>query len=131
MASIFCPSCRLEQPRTHRFCIRCGCVLPTQMLAEDHGKRARWFVGVPVVPADPTPGYLRVSTYRAEQTVTTEDGSALVPLRHVRFSVWDGERARCVLSLPDAEAIELATFIAEEMAVPDERLASPADRSGR
>jgi hypothetical protein len=60
-------------------------------------KTARFFAGLQVDAADPEDAFLRVTRY----------GST-----HVRFSVWVGDRARCVVSIPEAEARELVAFLA-------------------
>ncbi|MDQ4125348.1 MAG: hypothetical protein M3134_07095 [Actinomycetota bacterium] len=63
-------------------------------------KTARFFAGLRVADEDPDDAFLRVTSYR--------DG------HHVRFSVWIGDRAHCVVSIPEAEARELAAFLAVE-----------------
>src|SRR5688572_19617219 len=123
MAGIFCPSCALEQPITHRYCIRCGGELPSHLLVQRPQKVARWFAGVRIDEGDGDAPYLRVSCYLAEHTVETAEGSVMLPGRHVRFSVWDTDRATCALSLPENEALALAAFISHELAEPDQRLA--------
>ncbi len=115
MEQIFCPQCRLRQPTEHRYCARCGVALPVHLLDELPHKRARFFAGIKVSDSDPDAGFLRVSCYLREQTFETPEGSVTIPGRHVRFSVWEKERALCVLSIPEAEARELAGFIAEEL----------------
>jgi hypothetical protein len=107
---MFCPSCRLQQPTRHVFCIRCGTQLPTRLLA-DAAKQSRWFAGVPVAPDDPRGAFLKVSRYLREQTFRTTEGEVTIPGRHVRFSVWVGDEARCAVSLPETEARDLAGFI--------------------
>lgn len=123
MATLFCPSCRLEQPVTHSYCVRCGTDIPVHLLDEHPVKRARWFAGVKVHPEEPEGTFLRVACYLTEQRMDAPEGTAVVPGRHVRFSVWDGERARCVVSIPEAEAAELARFITKELRQTDARLA--------
>jgi hypothetical protein len=124
MSSIFCPGCRLEQPTEHRYCIRCGVHLPVHLLEPGHPKRARWFPAVKVADDDPEQGFLRVSCYLTEQRIEAPGGEpVIVPGRHVRFSVWDGEAARCVVSIPEAEARALAEFISDELWEVDPRLA--------
>lgn len=63
-------------------------------------KTARFFAGLRVADEDPADAFLRVTSYR--------DG------HHVRFSVWVGDSARCVVSISEAEARELAAFLAAE-----------------
>jgi hypothetical protein len=63
-------------------------------------KAARFFAGLRVDDEDPENAFLRVSSYRLDN--------------HVRFSVWVGDRARCVISIPESEARELAAFLAAE-----------------
>jgi hypothetical protein len=63
-------------------------------------KTARFFAGLRAADDDPENAYLRVTSYR--------DG------HHVRFSVWVGDRAQCVMSIPESEARELAAFLTAE-----------------
>lgn len=112
---IFCPHCRLEQPTDHAFCARCGSDLPVHLLGERPAKKVRFFAGVKVMDEDLEPGFLRVSCYLSQQLVEAAEGSVVFTGRHVRFSVWDGEKARCVLSLPENEGIGLARFILQQM----------------
>jgi ribosomal protein S27E len=112
---IYCPQCRLFQPSTHVWCARCGGALPTELLRQQEPKSARFFPGIKLSDEDPEGAFLRVSCYRQEQTITSEQGSVVIPGHHVRFSVWVGEEARCVLSIPETEARDLADFIADEL----------------
>lgn len=131
MATIFCPGCRLEQPTAHRFCVACGEHLPVELLGTDPRKRAQWFAGVKVLDEDPDGAFLRVSCYLTEQRFEEAGRDVVVPGRTVRFSVWDGRHAKCVVSLPETEARALATFIAQELARADHRLAhEQEDRTG-
>ena len=123
MAEIFCPSCRLQQPTRHVFCVRCGAQLPTTLLAEA-AKQSRWFAGVPVALDDPRGAFLKVSRYLREQTFRTNEGEVTIPGHHVRFSVWVGDEARCVVSLPETEARDLASFITAQ-ALDGEALSLP------
>ena len=116
MGAMFCPRCRLQQPMTHAFCVRCGSDLPAHLLDDDPApKRVRFFAGVRVADSDPEGAFLRVSCYLKEQLFETPDGSVRIPGHHVRFSVWIGHEARSVISLPETEALELARFIVDEM----------------
>jgi hypothetical protein len=115
MEQIFCPACRLRQPAEHDYCVRCGHALPSHLLHQAPVKRARFFAGVKVSEGDPANAFLRVSCYLKEQTFTTPEGSVVIPGHHVRFSIWSGERALCVLSIPETEARDLARFIDEEL----------------
>lgn len=115
MEQIFCPACRLRQPTEHYFCVRCGHALPAHLLHGPPVKRARFFAGVKVSEGDPANAFLRVSCYLKEQTFSTPEGSVVIPGHHVRFSIWDDDRAQCVLSIPETEARELARFIEEEL----------------
>ena len=112
---LFCPSCRLQQPSAHAFCLRCGYELPRELLAQTPAKSARFFAGVKVDERDAENAYLRVSCYLKDQVFESEDGSVTIPGHHVRFSVWVGDRAQCALSLPEAEAQGLADFIQAEL----------------
>jgi hypothetical protein len=112
---IFCPQCRLQQPTTFRFCVRCGGLLPTSLLDSGASKVWRFFAGVKVGDGDPEDGYLRVSRYRRDVTIESREGSVVIPGEHVRFSIWSGEKALCVLSLPESEARELVSFLASEL----------------
>jgi hypothetical protein len=115
MSSIFCPRCSLEQPVRHRFCVRCGQSLPTDLLEEGPAKRVRFFAGVKVTDTDREGAFLRVSCYLKEQTFSSDEGSVTIPGHHVRFSVWVGTEAKCVISIPETEARELADFIGTEL----------------
>ena len=125
---MFCPWCRLEQPRAHRFCARCGFTLPAHLLGEEipdrRSKTFRFFAGVKVDPGDPENAYLRVSSYRRNRIFTTPEGSVTVPGHHVRFSIWVGNTAVCVLSLPETEAKDLRDYLNHEV---DTLAAAPAE----
>lgn len=108
---MFCPSCGEGQPSTHRFCSSCGAPLPRTALPRTAPKVARWFLGVPVSPEDPPHGALRVTRYLEEVELRSGAGSVRVPSHHVRFSVWDGDRALAAVSISDEEADELAEFL--------------------
>ena len=112
---MFCPSCRLQQPTHHRFCVRCGISLPGHLLEQGAAKRARYFAGVKVSEDDPEGAFLRVSCYLKEQVFSSTEGTVTIPGHHVRFSVWVGNEARCVVSIPESEARDLAKFIANEL----------------
>ncbi len=114
---IYCPACGLGQPLTHHFCVACGTALPVHLLpdAERPVKRARFFAGVPVDPSDPETGFLRVTCYRKEQVFQSQEASVTIPGRHVRFSIWTGDEARCALSIPESEARSLAAFLEHEL----------------
>ena len=114
MGSVFCPQCRQRQPSSHLYCLRCGESLPSHLL-DDPPKSARFFAGVKITPDDPENAFLRVSCYRRDQVLDSEEGSVTIPGRHVRFSVWVGSEARCVLSIPESEARELAAFVSREL----------------
>lgn len=114
---MFCPSCRLQQPAAHDYCVRCGTSLPHHLLevSPQESKKSRFFPGVKVHEGDPDPGFLRVSCYLREQTFEAPEGAVRFTGRHVRFSIWDHEQAACVLSVPETEARGLASFITTEM----------------
>ena len=112
---LFCPQCRLEQPRSHIYCLRCGHELPRELLASETAKRTRFFAGVKIGEGDHDHAFLRVSCYLKEQLFESPEGSVTIPGHHVRFSVWVGDEARCVLSLPETEAVSLASFIRDEL----------------
>lgn len=112
---LFCPQCRLEQPRSHTYCLRCGHELPRELLAHEPAKTTRFFAAVKVGQGDPDHAYLRVSCYRKDQLFESPEGSVTIPGHHVRFSVWVGDEARCVMSLPETEAVALASYIREEL----------------
>jgi hypothetical protein len=118
MEAIFCPQCGQRQPVAHLYCLRCGGQIPSHLLEPGPAKRARFFAGIKIGNDDPEDAFLRVSCYLRAQTVTSPEGSVVIPGRHVRFSVWVGSEARCVLSLPESEARDLARFIAEELPAP-------------
>ncbi len=115
MNEVYCPGCRFKQPSEHRFCYRCGRALPTDLLDDAPSKLARFFAGVKIDDGDPENAYLRVSCYRKEQTFQSAEGSVMIPGRHVRFSIWVKDQAKCVLSIPETEARDLAHFIDEGM----------------
>jgi hypothetical protein len=77
---------------------------------------------------------LRVSRYVEEFDIETPEGSVRIPSHHVRFSIWAGDRAEAVLSIPDDEASALAEFLVvprdadPDLAVPD-RVDRGGDRS--
>ena len=85
-------------------------------------KSARLFPGIKVGDDDPEGAFLRVSCYLKEQVFSSPEGSVTIPGRHVRFSVWVDDEARCVMSIPESEAMALASFIGEEMGRPDGEL---------
>lgn len=118
MSEIFCPSCRLEQPVQHAYCVRCGTSLPTDLLDPRPAKSARFFAGLRVDGSDPENAFLRVTSYRRSQVLEAPEGSVRVAGNHVRFSVWVDDRARCVVSIPESEARELVAFLAAEMGAP-------------
>jgi hypothetical protein len=74
-------------------------------------KSSRWFAGVKVGDGDPEGAYLRVSCYREEQVFEAPEGEVRIPGHHVRFSVWAGQEAKCVLSIAESEARELSEFL--------------------
>ena len=127
MLSIFCPECRLSQPTGHVYCVTCGTSLPTHLLEPPAGvKSARLFPGIKVSEGDPEGAFLRVSCYLKEQVFRSKEGSVTIPGRHVRFSVWVEDEARCVMSIPESEAHSLASFISAELGRPDSELARNA-----
>lgn len=116
MQEIFCPSCRLKQPTEHTYCVSCGVPLPSHLLEDTSpGKVARFFAGIKVAGQDPENGFLRVSCYLRDHTISTEEGSISVPGDHVRFSMWVDSEAKCVMSLPSSEAREMAGFILSQL----------------
>jgi hypothetical protein len=114
MRSVFCPQCRQRQPAAHLYCLRCGESLPSHLL-DAPPKSARFFAGVKIAPDDPETAFLRVSCYRRDQLFETEEGAVRIPGHHVRFSVWVGSEARCVVSIPESEARELVSFVGREL----------------
>jgi hypothetical protein len=78
-------------------------------------KSARFFAGVKVSPDDPENAYLRVSCYQTNERLEAPEGSVEVPGNHVRFSVWWRDEARCVMSISESEARELASFLTTEL----------------
>lgn len=115
MALIHCPQCGMQQPTKHAFCVRCGGSLPSHLLENRPAKSVRLFAGTKVGEHDPEGGFLRVSCYREDQTFEAAEGSVVLPGHHVRFSIWTGAEARCVLSIPETEARSLARFLEEEL----------------
>jgi hypothetical protein len=82
-------------------------------------KVSMFFPGVKIHEADADDAFLRVSCYlrREEEPLGPERAGDDAVGRHVRFSIWDGERpqAKCVLSIPEPEARELASFLLSEL----------------
>lgn len=125
MQDIFCPQCRLAQPSHHLYCVRCGAGLPSHLLGEeDRVKAIRYFPGIKVGEGDPEGAFLRVTCYLKEQVFRSEEGTVTIPGRHVRFSFWVGSEARCVMSIPESEARDLAAFVTEELGRSDGELAA-------
>ncbi len=108
---MFCPSCGLRQAADHRFCMQCGARVPRELLSRSGPKVSRWFWGMPVISDDPPHAALRVTRYLESIEMSTADGTARVPSHHVRFSVWNDDRAVCAVSIPDDEAEALAEFL--------------------
>ena len=125
MQDIFCPQCRLSQPSEHRYCVRCGVALPSH-LVEDQGrtKAVRYFPGIKVSEGDAEGAFLRVSCYLKEQVFRSAEGAVRIPGRHVRLSFWVGNEARCVMSIPESEARDLASFVTSELGRSDHELAA-------
>ena len=111
MDELFCPKCRLQQPVDHHWCVACGEALPSHLVAERSAKVARFFAGIKVGDDDPENGFLRVSCYSWDHRIESPEGSVSMPGSHVRVSMWVDDQARCVMSLPSSEALEMATFI--------------------
>ena len=114
MSDLYCPQCGLEQPTSHTFCLSCGVRLPSELLPSPP-KSSRWFAGVRVGEGDPEGAYLRVSCYREDQVFEAPEGEVRIPGHHVRFSVWSGKEARCVVSIAESEARELASFVEQSL----------------
>jgi hypothetical protein len=108
---VYCPSCGLQQPSSHRFCMSCGIRLGSEAVGERGPKLTRLFGSIPVGPDDDPDAILRVTRYIEEVEIRTDDGSVVVPNHHVRLSIWHGDRATGVISIPDSEAEELARFL--------------------
>ena len=111
MPSLFCPMCRLRQPDDHLFCVACGAALPSHLVSTERSKVARFFAGIKIGDEDPESGFLRVSCYRDEHRIESAEGSVRMPVDHVRVSMWIDNEARCVMSLPESEAREMAEFV--------------------
>lgn len=127
MSNIYCPQCRLSQPTDHAYCVSCGTDLPAYLLqGPSRAKSVRLFPGIKVGEGDPEGAFLRVSCYLKEQVFSSPEGSVTIPGRHVRFSVWVGDEARCVMSVPESEALSMAAFISSELGRSDRELASNA-----
>lgn len=131
MEDIFCPQCRLAQPTGHVYCVRCGTSLPSHLLdAEEDGgrvKAVRYFPGIRVSDGDPEGAFLRVTCYLREQLFRSPEGTVKIPGRHVRFSFWLGNEAKCVMSIPESEARDLAAFVVDELGRSDVELAEPSE----
>jgi hypothetical protein len=83
-----------------------------ELLAVSGPKLSRWFRAYPIRPGDSPDSMLRVTRYVEEVTIESAEGSVRVPSHHVRFSIWEGDHARCCVSIPDDEATDLADFLA-------------------
>ena len=68
-------------------CVSCGAALPSHLLSDAPDKIARFFAGISV----------------------RLDG------KHVRVSMWVDSEARCVMSLPESEAREMAKFVISQV----------------
>jgi hypothetical protein len=108
---LYCPSCGLQQPDEHRFCVACGYVLPTDLIRPRQPKVTALFPGIPTHALDPPEPVLRVSRYIEDVQIETADGSATIPGHHVRFSIWVVDRPVCAMSLSEPEADRLAHFV--------------------
>ncbi len=115
MENLFCPMCRLRQPVHHTYCVSCGATLPSDLVTDAPVKVARFFAGIKVGTDDPESGFLRVSCYRKEHAIDTHEGSVRMPGRHVRVSMWVDDEAKCVMSLPESEAREMAAFVLSQI----------------
>jgi hypothetical protein len=108
---MYCPSCGLQQPDVHRFCVSCGSSLPTGLVRARRPKVTDLFLGVPTHPSDRPDPVLRVSRYVDEILFESAEGSVTIPGHHVRFSMWVTDRPECAMSLSDDEASRLAMFL--------------------
>jgi hypothetical protein len=108
---MYCPTCGLRQPETHRYCVSCGSELPNELLRPRAPKVTQFFSCVPTHPADPDGSILRVSRYVDDILFESSEGSVTIPGRHIRFSVWVTDRPECAISLSDDEASRLALFL--------------------
>ena len=108
---MFCPWCGGKPEPEYRYCATCGGQLPSEEQSGSGPKQARWFLGIPVVEADPLGSAIRVTRYREEAELHTTEGTVRVPNHHVRFSIWIDDHAVAAVSLPDDEARSLASFV--------------------
>ena len=105
-----CPQCQGEVAHEHRFCPWCGVA---QRL-----KLVEFFPPHPAIAAD-RGKMLRVSRYLGHRARE----------RHVRFSVWNEEGvAESAVSLDEAEAQRLASFVAVPQESPPSRLGAIASQ---
>lgn len=107
--------CRLRQPTDHVYCVSCGATLPSHLVSDPPEKIARFFAGIKVGDSDPQDGYLRVSCYRKDHRIDSTEGSVRMDGKHVRVSMWVKDEARCVMSLPESEAREMANFVISQV----------------
>ena len=89
----------------------CGIRLPVELLPLP--KVTQLFLGTPTHPSDPPEPVLRVSLYRRDEEMITEDGSVRFVGQHARFSIWNDDRAECAMSLGESEARRLSHFVEE------------------
>lgn len=108
---MFCPTCGLQQPDDHRYCVACGRVLPTGLIRPRQPKVTNLFLGFPTHPQDAAEPVLRVSRYIEDVEIETAEGSVTIPGRHTRFSIWVVDRPVCAMSLGDSEVERLARFL--------------------
>jgi hypothetical protein len=114
---MFCPSCGLQQPEDHGYCVACGHVLPTDVLRPKRPKVTMLFAGIPTHATDPAEPVMRVSRYVDDLEIDAAEGSVTIPGHHVRFSIWIVDRPVCAMSLPDSEAERLARFLLTPVSV--------------
>lgn len=126
MENLFCPMCRLQQPTEHLYCVACGAALPSHLIVQGPEKVARFFAGIKVGDDDPESGYLRVSCYRRDSRIESAEGSVRMDGNHVRVSMWVDNEARCVMSLPESEAREMANFVITQVGANTPTLEMPA-----
>jgi hypothetical protein len=123
---MYCPSCGLQQPDDHRFCVACGYVLPSELIRPKRPKVTMLFPGIPTHSADPPEPVMRASRYVEDIEIETADGSVTIPGHHVRFSIWVVDRPVCAMSLPDSEAERLARFLLAPLAARSENRSTVA-----
>jgi hypothetical protein len=110
---MFCPRCGFGQPDDHRFCVRCGRLLPVHAAGVPTPKVTRLFLGIQTSEGDPVGAVLRVSRYMEDVEFSAPEGTIVIPGEHARFSVWLVDRPVAAMSITESDAVELGRFLVD------------------